>query len=117
MLSPELGAYFVRVKCVGVINRSQSRPRLAERRAFRNIGDRVWQGRDTASEPNPDVGAASVHRLKHGDRLAFLHPLADKRRALGADIAQIGAALGWNRCPHRFIPCAVGANLGRCWCR
>ena len=34
-----------------------------------------------------------MHRLKDGDRLAFLYPLADQRRALCADIAQLGAAL------------------------
>jgi hypothetical protein len=50
------------------------------------------QGRDTASEPDPDVCAASVYRLEEGDRFAFLDPFADQRRALGADIAQLGAA-------------------------
>jgi len=78
---------------VGIVDWSLRRPRLAGRRALRNIGDRVGQGRDTTSEPDPDVGAASVHRLEDSDRLAFLHPLADQRRALGADIAQLGAAV------------------------
>ena len=54
---------------------------------------RVGQGRDTASEPDPDVCAASVHRLEDGGRLAFLPPLADQRRPRGADIAKLGAAL------------------------
>ena len=31
--------------------------------------------------------------LKNGDRLAFLHPLADQQRTLGADIAQIHSAV------------------------
>jgi hypothetical protein len=66
---------------VGIVNRSLRRPRLPRRRAFRHIGDRVGQGRDTASKPYPDVSTAPVHRLEDGDRLAFLHPLADQRRA------------------------------------
>jgi len=78
---------------VGIVHRSLLRPRLAGRRALRNIGDRVGQGRDTTFEPYPDVGAAPMHRLEDGDRFAFLHPLADQRRALGADIAQLSAAL------------------------
>jgi len=66
---------------------------LARRRALRNIGDRVGQGRRATSEPDPDVGTTSVHRLKDGDRFAFFHPLADQRRSLGADVAQLRAAL------------------------
>jgi len=66
---------------------------MAGRRAFRNIGDGGGLGWDTASEPYPDVGPATVHRLEDGDRFAFLYLLADQRRALGADIAQLGAAL------------------------
>ena len=92
-LSPQLRPLFIWIKGVGIVHRSLRRPRLAGRRAFRNIGDRVGQGRDTTAEPDPDVGAASVHRLKDGDRLAFLHSLADQRRALGTDIAQLGAAI------------------------
>jgi len=77
---------------VGIVDRSLRRPRLAGWRAFRNIGDWVGQGRHTASEPDPDIGAASVHRLEDGDRLALLHSLADQRRALGADVAQLRPA-------------------------
>jgi len=78
---------------VGIVDRALRRPRLAGRRTFRNVGDRVGQGRHPASEPYSDVGSASVHRLKDGDRFAFLHSFADQWRALGADIAQLGAAL------------------------
>ena len=78
---------------MGIVDRSLRWTRLPGRRAFRDIGDRVGQGRDTAPEPDPDVGSASVHCLKKGHRLAFLHPLADQQRALGADIAQIHAAV------------------------
>ena len=78
---------------MGIVHRSLRRPHLAGRLWLRNIGDRVGQGRDTASEPDPDIGSAPVHRLEDRDRLAFLHPLADQRRALGADIAQLNAAL------------------------
>ena len=51
---------------MGIVNRSLRRPRLARRRAFQNIGDRVGHGRHPASEPYLDVSAASVHRLKDG---------------------------------------------------
>jgi len=77
---------------VGIVDRSLRRPRLAGRRTFRNVGNQVGQGRDTASEPDPDVCAASVYRLEDDDRFAFLDPFADQRRALGADIAQLSAA-------------------------
>ncbi len=83
MLSAEFGAFLVRVKGVGIVYRSLRRPSLAGRWALCSIGDRVGQGRHPAS----------VHHLKDGDRLAFLYPLADQRRALCADIAQLGAAL------------------------
>ena len=76
-----------------IVDRALRRPRLAGRRALRSTGDRVGQVRDPASEPDADIGFATVHRLEDGDRFAFLHPRADQRRALGADIAQLGAAL------------------------
>jgi len=78
---------------VGIVHRSLRRPRLARRRALRNIGNRVGQGRRATSEPDPNIGPATVRRLENGGRLAFLHPLADQRRLLGANIAQLGAAL------------------------
>ena len=78
--SAELWPVVVRIERVGIVNRSLRRPRLPRRRAFRHIGDRIGQGRDTASKPYPDVSTAPVHRLEDGDRLAFLHPLADQRR-------------------------------------
>jgi len=71
---------------VGIVHRSLRRPRLARRRALRNIGDRVGQGRRATSEPDPNIGPAAVHCLEDRDRLAFLHSLADQRRALGANI-------------------------------
>ena len=76
-----------------IVDRALRRPRLAGRRALRSTGDRVGQVRDPASEPDADIGFATVHRLEDGDRFAFLHPLADQRRAFGADIAQLNAAL------------------------
>ena len=93
MLRPKLGPFLISIERVGIVDRSLRWPRLARRRALRHIGDRVGQGRDTASEPYSDVSAASVHRLKNGDRLAFLHPLTDQRRPLRADIAQLSVAL------------------------
>jgi hypothetical protein len=83
MLSAEFGAFLVRVKGVGIVDRSLRRPSLAGRWALWSIGDRVGQGKHPAS----------VHRLKYGDRLAFRYPLADQRRPLGADVAQLRAAL------------------------
>jgi hypothetical protein len=50
-------------------------------------------GRNATCEADPDVGSASVHCQKNGDRFAFLHPLADQQRTLGAGIAQIHAAV------------------------
>jgi len=69
---------------------------MAWRRALRNIGDRVGQGKDAAPEPDSDIASVPVHRLEDRDCLAFLHSLADQRRPLGANIAQLGAALAEN---------------------
>lgn len=83
MLRAEFGVFLVRLKGVGIVDRLLRRPSLAGRWALWSIGDRVGQGKHPAS----------VHRLKDGDRLAFRYPLADQRRPLGADVAQLRAAL------------------------
>jgi hypothetical protein len=89
---PELRPFLIRIERVGIVDRSL-RLRLPRGWAFRNIGDRVGQGRDTASEPDPDVGSASVHRLKDGDRFGFLHSSTNHVNVSGVDNTQPCAAM------------------------
>ncbi len=62
---------------MGIVHRSLCRPHLAGRLGLRNIRYRVGQGRQPASEPNPDIGSVPVHRLEYRGRLVFLHPHAN----------------------------------------
>jgi hypothetical protein len=56
---------------VGIVHRPRRGPHRARLRGPRIVRDRVGQGRDTASEPDPDIGPVPGHRLEHGDRAAW----------------------------------------------